>query len=187
MHPLTIVIYCLWLASEIWLNRVLRGSSTDKQNQDRGSLTAIWLVIAASMTAGISLSYQHSPLIAQDQTTMHIGGLIIILIGIVLRYAAVASLGKYFTVMVTIREGHQVKKDGMYKLIRHPSYAASLLSFIGFGISTNNWLSLLVVVIPVFLVFLYRIKIEEKALLKQFGQEYADYMHHTKRFIPYIL
>ncbi|NIG56352.1 isoprenylcysteine carboxylmethyltransferase family protein [Chitinophaga sp. Cy-1792] len=186
MHPLTIVIYCLWLASEIWLNRALRGSNTDKQNQDRGSLTAIWVVIAAGISAAVWLSGKPGARIAPDGVTVHYGGLIIILIGVVIRFAAVAQLGKYFTVMVTIREGHQVKKDGMYRLVRHPSYSASLLSFIGFGISTNSWYSFFAVVIPVFFVFIYRIRIEERALLKQFGQEYADYMQHTKRFIPYI-
>ncbi|MEO8852326.1 MAG: isoprenylcysteine carboxylmethyltransferase family protein [Ginsengibacter sp.] len=59
-------------------------------------------------------------------------GIAIIILGIILRLIAVASLGKFFTVDVTIRQNHRLKKDGIYKYLRHPSYFASLLSFIGF-------------------------------------------------------
>ena len=95
-------------------------------------------------------------------------------------------MGKYFTVDVTIREGHQIKKDGVYSILRHPSYSASLLTFLGLGLFLNNWISLIIAFIPPFLAFLYRIKIEEKALTEQFGQDYIDYKKQTKKLIPFI-
>jgi protein-S-isoprenylcysteine O-methyltransferase Ste14 len=36
-------------------------------------------------------------------------------------------------VQVAIKEDHQLKTDGYYTNVRHPSHTASLLSFIGFG------------------------------------------------------
>jgi protein-S-isoprenylcysteine O-methyltransferase Ste14 len=113
-------------------------------------------------------------------------GLILITAGMLFRFISVWSLGRFFTVDVTIRTNHKLKKDGVYRIIRHPSYAASILSFIGFGISLNNWLSLLIISVPVTFAMLYRIKIEEKMLLNQFGAAYADYMKRTKRLIPWI-
>jgi protein-S-isoprenylcysteine O-methyltransferase Ste14 len=56
----------------------------------------------------------------------------------------------------------------------------------GFGLSLNNWLSLIMIVIPVTTAMLHRITIEEKALLNQFGREYAEYLQSTYRLIPYI-
>lgn len=41
--------------------------------------------------------------------------------------------GEFFTVQVAIKEDHQLKTDGYYTNVRHPSHTASLLSFIGFG------------------------------------------------------
>lgn len=104
-----------------------------------------------------------------------------------IRLIAVFSLGKMFTVDVTIRKDHALKKNGIYKFLRHPSYAGSLLSFIGFGLSLNNWVSLLIVFIAILSVFLLRINIEEKLLLQQFGKEYVDYKKKTAALIPFIL
>jgi protein-S-isoprenylcysteine O-methyltransferase Ste14 len=103
-----------------------------------------------------------------------------------LRLTAIISLGRFFTVNVAIREGHTIKQDGMYKYVRHPSYAASLLSFLGFGISLNNWVSLLVVFVPVTIAFLYRIKVEEAMLSAGLGDAYTAYKKRTYRLLPGI-
>jgi protein-S-isoprenylcysteine O-methyltransferase Ste14 len=113
-------------------------------------------------------------------------GLIVIGIGILIRFFAVNSLGKFFTVDVTIRQEHQLKKDGFYKIVRHPSYSGSILSFVGFGISLNNWISLFVVTIAVFTAFMKRIRIEENVLQNQFGEEYTRYAKKTYRLIPWV-
>jgi len=104
----------------------------------------------------------------------------------ILRFISIWSLGKFFTVDVTIRDNHKIKQDGLYRIIRHPSYTGMLLSFIGLGISINNWISLLTISILVTIAMLYRIKIEERALKDQFGSEYSDYMKRTYRLIPWI-
>ncbi|WP_379967334.1 methyltransferase family protein [Epilithonimonas sp. UC225_85] len=70
--------------------------------------------------------------------------------------------------------------------MRHPSYSASLLTFLGLGLYLNNWFALAVAFIPPFLAFLYRIKIEEEALTEQFGKDYTDYKEQTKKLIPFI-
>jgi protein-S-isoprenylcysteine O-methyltransferase Ste14 len=91
-----------------------------------------------------------------------------------------------FTVDVTIRENHKIKKDGLYKILRHPAYSGMIISFIGFGLSLNNWISFLVVAIPITSVMILRIKAEEASLLKQFGNEYSDYIKTTYRLMPWV-
>lgn len=113
-------------------------------------------------------------------------GLSVILLGMILRFVAIMQLGRLFTVNVTIRKDHHIKRTGLYSILRHPSYAGSLLSFLGFGLSVNNWLGLVIAFVPVFVVFVYRMNIEEKVLTNQFGEEYTDYMKHTSRLIPWI-
>ncbi|RAJ79983.1 protein-S-isoprenylcysteine O-methyltransferase Ste14 [Chitinophaga dinghuensis] len=186
MHVLSIVIFVLWLASEILLNVLLRPGKADKQQQDKNSLNVIWLVIIASIIAASQLGYRTYAPIASSFFPVHYTGLALIVLGVILRFAAIRALGKFFTVTVTIREDHQLKTDGFYAYLRHPSYAASLLSFIGYGVSYNNWYSVAAVVIPVFIAFSYRISIEEKVLLTQFGDTYRAYMQRTKRLIPFI-
>jgi len=49
-----------------------------------------------------------------------------------------------------------------------------------------NWASLVILLAPVFLVFLRRMHVEEGALLQAFGDQYRDYMRRTKRLIPAV-
>ncbi len=180
------IIWSVWFASEILLHRLLRSHSPDdKQRRDKGSLRLIWMMIAlAIFLANIFINYVKIPI--SKQPIVPYSGLLIIILGMILRFYSIWSLGRLFTVNITIRAGHQLKKDGIYKVIRHPSYSGSLLSFTGFGISLNNWLSLLSVIVLVTIAFLYRIKTEEKLLTDQFGGEYTDYKRNTYCLIPWI-
>ncbi len=179
------IVYIIWGGSEILLNRLIRSGTTDKKKQDKGSLTLIWLMIVLSISIGVFLSiYIQAPI--SHHPLIRFIGLILIIAGIALRFFSIRSLGKFFTVDVTIRENHKIKKDGIYKTIRHPSYSGSLLSFIGFGITLNNWLSLIIIVFLITGVFLYRIKIEERALIDYFGTDYLEYKKNTYRLIPWV-
>lgn len=184
MSLIFLSVYTAWLVSEIMLNKVMRGSNTDQQQKDKGSLTTMWIIIIVSTVAARFVSHT-TPWKIDGQSIPFIG-LLVIIAGMILRFAAIIQLGRLFTVMVTIREGHHLKKDGIYKHLRHPSYSGSLLSFLGYGISLNNWLSLAVVFVPILFVFVYRMNIEEKVLSAEFNGEYTDYMKTTKRLIPWI-
>jgi protein-S-isoprenylcysteine O-methyltransferase Ste14 len=179
------VIWAAWFLSEILLNRLLRAGKGDKPNYDKGSIRIIWITIGVANTLGI-LSAIFIKLPISILPIVQYGGLALIVLGMNIRFVAIWSLGHYFTVDVTIREDHKIKQTGMYKFIRHPSYLGSILSFIGFGISLNNWISLIVITVLITGAMIYRIAIEEKVLAKQFGQEYLDYMKNSYRLIPFI-
>jgi protein-S-isoprenylcysteine O-methyltransferase Ste14 len=179
------IVWICWFSSELLLNRLMRSDSGDKKNQDKGSLRIIWIMIGLANSSGILLVYFVKAPISQWVWMPYIG-LLIILAGMILRFTSIWTLGRFFTVDVTIRDHHEIKKDGAYKIIRHPSYSGSLVSFIGFGISLNNWLSLVIITVLIFISFLQRIKIEEEALIKQFGSLYLDYKKDTYVLIPWI-
>jgi len=177
------IIYICWLLSEIILNRVLRSRRGDQPLKGKQSLTIIWIAaIAATVAAGNIATYTRFPI--TDWVGIGWLGIGLILLGMTIRFIAIISLGRFFTVDVAIRQGHMLKKDGMYRYVRHPAYTGSLLSFLGFGVSLNNWVSLAVVVIPVTAAFLYRIKLEEEMLVASFGGEYERYRKETYRLLP---
>lgn len=179
------ISYLVWFLSELILNRLMRSKTEDKQHADKGSLTLIWLTILVSFAAAITFkSFYYFPI--SLYSFFPFMGLAFILAGIVLRLVIISTLGQFFTVDVTIRQHHQLKTDGFYKYVRHPSYSASLLSFIGFGISLNNWISFTIVTISVVAAFLYRIKVEEEVLAQEFGADYANYKSSTKKIIPFV-
>jgi len=180
------IVWLCWLLSEILLNRLVRSKQPESKSQDKGSLGLIWLAITVSMTGGIVCAiYLHAPFI--HSLILSYLGSAFILTGMLIRFIAIRTLGRYFTVNLALHgREHQLVKSGMYKFIRHPSYTGSLLSFLGFGLSLNNWISLLIIVIPVLITFLNRISIEEKMMAEQFGSEYSEYQKRTRRLIPLI-
>ena len=175
----------IWSLSEVVFTMLLRTKSSDRKNADKGTLIIIWLTIIITIFLSVYIaSTYHFPLL--NSPIIKYVGIVVIYIGVIFRILAIRSLGKFFTVAVTIREGHRLKKDGFYKYLRHPSYLASLLSFVGLGITLNNWISLAQITIAILFVFIIRINVEEKILIEQFGNEYLEYQKSTKRIIPFI-
>jgi protein-S-isoprenylcysteine O-methyltransferase Ste14 len=99
---------------------------------------------------------------------------------------AIWRLGRFFTVNVAIAADHQLIDSGPYRLVRHPSYTGALFAFFGIVLTMGNWLSLLVVMLPVFAVFVYRMNVEERALISGLGDSYRAYITRTKRLIPFV-
>lgn len=180
-----ILIWSIWFISELWLSIFSRSNSIHETDYDKGSMKIIWFTIAVAIDSGIVIQilfkFPISKLMILPYT-----GLLLIIGGITLRFIAVWSLGKFFTVDVNIQENHKIIKKGVYKVIRHPAYLGSLVSFVGFGISINNWISFWVIIIPITIAFIHRIKIEEKLLLEKFEGDYSDYMYKTYRLLPMI-
>ena len=185
MPSIFTIIYTIWGLSELIIGRFLKSKETDKTNMDNNSLRLIWLGIVSAMVVSIFIASNCNFPISSYEYISYVG-LVVIVIGIVLRLLVIKALGKFFTSDVTIMQDHQLKTDGFYHMLRHPSYTASLLSFVGFGLSLNNWISMFVIISVVLLVFINRIKIEEKALIGFFGQTYLDYKKSTKALIPFV-
>ncbi len=113
-------------------------------------------------------------------------GTLIIWGGLLIRWWAIYSLGKYFTVVVTVETGQKLIKKGPYKYIRHPSYTGSILAGIGLGFGLGNWVGLAVILILPGISYFLRAVVEEKAMLSSLGNDYLVYMRQTSRFIPFV-
>jgi protein-S-isoprenylcysteine O-methyltransferase Ste14 len=87
---------------------------------------------------------------------------------------------------VVINRDHELKTDGLYGIVRHPSYFGLLLLLTGLSLGMNSLLSALLVIIAVSAALLYRISVEEKILEQEFGIMYRDYKTVTKKLIPFI-
>lgn len=174
-----------WFLSEFLYKNILKSGNEDQKGKDQSTLNILWIAIPLSIALSVTISYVTAFPIS-DEVWIYYSGTIVIWTGIILRFLIIRSLGKYFTVDVTIRENHKIKKEGFYKYIRHPSYAFSLLTSLGLGLYLNNWLSLLLAFMIPFVAFSYRIMVEERALIGQFGKEYLDYRKKTKKLIPFI-
>jgi len=149
-----------------------------------------WIVIclwAGLLLAGFLRRFVPQAGLGRDPAPAHILSAIIILAGIAFREYAIRSLGKFFTQDVDVSEGQAIVQTGPYRLIRHPAYTRTLISVLGIALGMNNGLSLAAAAAGFLIGHLYRIRVEEQALLASAGKAYAEYMRRTKRLIPFVL
>jgi protein-S-isoprenylcysteine O-methyltransferase Ste14 len=173
-----------WCGFEILVALVTHTRKSGGKVQDRGSMFLLWIAIFTSITASelIRALVPAARLHNVDWLSPFL--LAVLLAGIVIRLTAIVTLGKSFSVNVAIRTEQTMQKTGLYRIVRHPSYLGLLIIFFAIGLQTRNWASLIAVLIPTTLALLYRIHVEEDALLAHFGEDYAAYCRETKRLIP---
>jgi protein-S-isoprenylcysteine O-methyltransferase Ste14 len=181
----------LWLGSEIAITITRRGKGLVKEER-RGKATNA-LILSVSMASivvatfvGFLAKFMDIRWLYSPVSLISDIGLGLIVVGVVIRCAAVLTLRENFTVDVAIVENHTLVKTGIFRLIRHPSYLGALLCLLGLGISYVNWLSIIILIIPNCFTIFIRMNEEEKVLVERFGDEYRKYMTDTKRLIPFV-
>ncbi|GIF22446.1 protein-S-isoprenylcysteine O-methyltransferase Ste14 [Actinoplanes tereljensis] len=108
------------------------------------------------------------------------------LAGLLLRWWSFASLGRYFTVVVKTSADQVVVDRGPYRVLRHPSYTGLLLAFAGAGLMWGNWVGAAGSVGLILAALIYRLRIEERALIAALGDPYRAFAATRARLIPYL-
>lgn len=180
------ILYTAWFVSEIVIAFATRTRNSSGNVRDRGTLYLLWAVIFSSLFAGIWYSEANGSNLPDNTHWLKTASLLLLVFGLALRWTAVIALGKSFSSNVAIHETQRVRKTGLYRWMRHPSYTGALLIILAVGLHTRNWISFLIIVVAPTAAFLYRIHVEEMALREHFGQEYVEYCRVTKRLIPGI-
>lgn len=136
-----------------------------------------------------------------------IAALVLLCLGSYIRLQAYALLGTNFT--FRIAKPDQLITSGLYAYVRHPSYtglftvllAMYLLFFRQRGL-VSCWMPLIdekmitdpkyAYLVPVvalgcpILLFMRRVRDEEKMMEREFGDKWREYKARTKKFVPYI-
>jgi protein-S-isoprenylcysteine O-methyltransferase Ste14 len=120
-----------------------------------------------------------------DGDTVRYLGLALFVIGCVLRLAPVFVLGRRFSGLVAIQEGHELVTGGLYRVIRHPSYLGLLLGLFGWALVFRSVIGVLVslLLLPPLIA---RMNSEEALLESEFGARYADYRRRSWRLLPFL-
>lgn len=102
----------------------------------------------------------------------------------VIRRAAIRALGKFWSLHVEMRAGHEFVTGGPFAYARHPVYFSMILELLGIGLILNAWIALAAVFVIFTPTLIARVRIEERALLAQFGDAYRKYMRETPAILP---
>lgn len=173
---------------EFRLFRRARRQVRTTQTQDRRSLQVIMVSGQVTSLAAIACAFfLPATAIVYHRVWWFAIGLGWMAAGGLLRQHCFRMLGTSFTGAVTVRPDQEIVQRGAYRWVRHPSYTAGILLTGGLGLALGNWLSTGLLMAGSIVAYIYRVRVEEQALLATLGERYAAYMKRTKRFVPYIV
>jgi protein-S-isoprenylcysteine O-methyltransferase Ste14 len=162
------------------------GGMNPGKKEDRRSRWIFGPFIALALAVAVIPAYLDGrDLWTTDRIFTPYLGLTLLTLGGALRLGAVFVLGRRFTGLVAIQEGHRLQTTGLYRFVRHPSYTGALLFLAGYVLLFRCWLGLLLVA-GTFALLISRMNAEEALLESEFGEEYASYRRHTWRLVPWV-
>jgi protein-S-isoprenylcysteine O-methyltransferase Ste14 len=107
-------------------------------------------------------------------------------LGVVFAIVARETLGKLWSGAVTLKSCHRIIRSGPYALVRHPIYTGILTGFAGAAVAHGQVRALVALLLAAF-CFGRKIQLEERLLVRHFGEEYRDYRRQVRALIPFIL
>jgi protein-S-isoprenylcysteine O-methyltransferase Ste14 len=112
-------------------------------------------------------------------------GLVMFAVGMLTMQWADASLGKQFSIEVTLQEGHELITGGLYRYLRHPRYLGIIVFTVGIALVFRSGLGLILGG-GLALVLIWRIGVEEDLLHDEFGAAWEAYTRTSWRLIPFV-
>jgi protein-S-isoprenylcysteine O-methyltransferase Ste14 len=112
-------------------------------------------------------------------------GVAILVFGLLFSVWARVHLGRNWSDRITVKQGHELIRSGPYGWVRHPIYTGLLFAFLGSAVALTHSRGFIGVVL--FLVAVVRkLRIEERFMREQFGEQYARYAATTPALLPLV-
>ncbi|HXF06525.1 MAG TPA: isoprenylcysteine carboxylmethyltransferase family protein [Blastocatellia bacterium] len=186
--PFLILFLATGIASAIAEKVIGRISLGPKGRWDRFSLLLLNLVQSSGSTFLVVTTLFWSPQFCHVVAggLVNLLGIVIAWTGILIRLRAKRVLGRFFTARVAILPDHRLVEEGPYRLIRHPGYLGALLIYLGLPLSVGHFWAILWLWLPTLAAMIYRIVVEERALIEGLGDVYRQYQARTARLIPHL-
>jgi len=161
-----------------------QGNLSAGEREDRGNR---WIFVPLSVI-GLLAAYlpaytDRHDILTLDGDAVRWLGLVLYAPGGLLRMWPMFVLGRRFSGLVAIQPGHTLVTDGVYGIIRHPSYLGLLVNALGWGLVFRSLVGVLLMLLTIPLI-IARINAEEALLRSQFGAAYDAYRARTARLIP---
>ena len=100
-------------------------------------------------------------------------------------FGEVLRENRYLSRTVEVREDQEVVSTGLYGIVRHPMYTATVLLFLAMPLVLGSWPSFIIMLVYIPII-VKRIKNEEQVLEEEL-KGYREYKEKVKyRLIPYI-
>jgi protein-S-isoprenylcysteine O-methyltransferase len=166
---------------------IVRRAQKTQSPTDSKSLQVIMLGQGVALLASFPLAWVQAFQFAPAHRSLAFyAGIVMLVVGSLLRRHCFRMLGSSFTGDVRAHEDQHVVARGAYRILRHPAYTAGIILNTALGIAMQSWGSAALLAVASVAVYSYRISVEERALLTAIGEPYREFMITRKRLIPFI-
>ena len=158
-----------------------RLSAKEKENTQKGVVIFSFLMfVAGFVTAGLDYRFGWSKV--PFAVTIISGIVLLLSYGL---YARVMKENAYLSRTVEIQNNQKIIDTGLYGIVRHPMYTATILLFLSMPLVLGSWFAL-ILLLPYPFVIAIRIKNEEK-VLEAGLPGYCEYKQKVRwRIIPFV-
>ena len=177
--PMLIAGFVMFFKSPDFLAKRL--DAKEKQTTQKGVLAFSGLMfIAGFVVAGLDYRFSWSRMPAA--VTVIASALFLLSYGL---YAEVMRENAYLSRTIKVEEGQKVVDTGLYGIVRHPMYMATVLLFLMIPVILESWYAVIVFAFyPA--IIIVRLKDEEELLTRELPG-YAAYKQKVRyRLIPFV-
>ncbi len=182
------VFISVTLVPSLYLNRIdpaayerrrTAGPKAETRTVQKVVMTALSISFAALLVvSGLDHRFGWSAMPA----AVSILGDVMVAVGLGLTMLVVFQ-NRYAAATITIEDGQTLASEGLYRIVRHPMYSASLVMMVGMALALGSYWALVVVAVGTVLLVV-RILDEENMLIQQLPG-YPDYVRRVRyRLLP---
>jgi len=136
---------------------------------------AVSMVLFTLLAAVDLVVFQRRPHDVFNPTDpLAVAGMLLVLAGLLVRSWAAGTLRKYKQLITT----------GPYAIVRNPLYVGSFLMMGGFCTLLGDWLTLVLVMLPMIVLYWLAVRDEEQGMAQAFPDQWPAYSARVPRFIP---
>jgi protein-S-isoprenylcysteine O-methyltransferase Ste14 len=174
---LTWVVYWLWAS---------RGTKPSERREPAAS--RLLHVLPLTLAAGLLWSHRVPVAFLNERAYPWAPwefwiGVLMTALGLLFTVWARVYLGRNWSGVVTIKQGHELIDTGPYSLVRHPIYTGLLVAFIGSAMARGEWRGVLAVLIA-WAALWRKLRFEEGWMIQRFGERYIAYSRRVPALVP---
>jgi protein-S-isoprenylcysteine O-methyltransferase Ste14 len=155
---LFVIFACVWGVVEI-SQKIKQRKHTRGDPEETGSLILLCVGIALGYAIGIPFAFSKYGRIDWGSPYLIVFGLLLILGGLGIRTSVLRTPASYHTYEVGTQAGRQSLHNGLYRYSRHPGNIGQFLILLGIGVAFTNWISLIGLLLPIFVAFIWRTRL----------------------------
>jgi protein-S-isoprenylcysteine O-methyltransferase Ste14 len=178
---LWIVLTTVWVVGIFRTRKTVRRQTNNSRIWQLGIvLLGFWLIFGR----GTGIGWIDA---AAFSVTLRVAtaGVAITLAGVAFAIWARTTLGRNWSGVVTLKDGHTLVRRGPYRIVRHPIYTGLLMALAGTALTSGTVRSILALPIVAF-GFWLKMLIEERFMVEEFGDEYLRYRREVPAVVPFL-